>query len=580
MAKFDMNDGLVALFEDFMLRNEYEEALNVICDCYTIAPTSFVISEIIFKIMMTCDSKLCSKALDYLEQSLRLMPTDDDHKYVFIEGLKDKTGQFGDVWSAFHHFVLSSLHHRKISDGYTDILPDNLQEYVNYPNCDYLVQIYVHAFMSGPFKSTVIVSHPEEKFSALVKWINVFYKCNAEIDDLLKNLHLLLDYIFELELSDDPKIPKCAAIHKAPVSKYILILLSCCKDVFHLENQQKFFILTESPYLILKICEQRLDDMLGKRTVPQNSVLTLKSIVEDYFFDQREQKIPKEEKSPRKSKKGRKSTTPSKNYTFAKLKAGKKHKGDTDFHICCRSNRFDNLLEAMYADKSKDINAKNCLGMTPLHEACLVGSYLCCKFLIEESGVRKVDFRATDNEGRTPLHFAVYTKALDVVNLLIKRGGSDLVKYRDNMGKKPIDYCESEEIRKILQDTQLHLEPSDDESQKNSDSEQQKLPTLKNSENLPLYLRTLRSLIGTYCDIYDIPKDENDGKVELLSHSDEECCHYKAPAERTLCADDFSTLATIVKNIKKLAACVKCISTDVNMKRELRGLEFLALSFV
>ncbi|GBL75461.1 hypothetical protein AVEN_194638-1 [Araneus ventricosus] len=272
-AEYDMSEGLVALFEDFMLRNEYEEALNVICDCYNIAPTSFVISEIIFKIMMTCDSKICSEALDYLEQSLRFMPTDDDHKYIFIEGLKDQTGPFGDVWGAFDHFVLSSLRHRKISDGYV-----SLHEYVKHPNCDYLVQIYVHAFLRGPFKSTIFGSHPVEKFSSLVKWINVFYKYNAEIDDLLKNLHSLLDHIFELELSNYPAIPKCAAIHKAPISKYILILLNSCKDVFRLENQQRFFILTDSSYLILKICQQRLDDMLDKESVPQNSVLTLKSI--------------------------------------------------------------------------------------------------------------------------------------------------------------------------------------------------------------------------------------------------------------------------------------------------------------
>ncbi|GBL75475.1 hypothetical protein AVEN_194650-1 [Araneus ventricosus] len=262
------------------------------------------------------------------------------------------------------------------------------------------------------------------------------------------------------------------------------------------------------------------------------------------------------------------------------LKSGKKRKGDTDFHVCCRTNRFDNLLEALYAHKSKDINAKNSLGITPLHEACLADSYLCCKFLIEESDVRKVNFRAVDCQGRTPLHFAVYKKALDVVNLLLKRGGSDLVKCRDNMGKKPIDYSESEDIRKILQNTELQLEPSDDESQKSSDSMEKKLPKLKNSESLPLYLRTLRSLVGTYCEIYDIPKDENDGVVKLLSHCEEECSHYKVSAEGTLCMEDSSTFETLVENIKKLSACAKRISTDDNLKKELRGLDILVASFV
>ncbi|GFT01127.1 ANK_REP_REGION domain-containing protein [Nephila pilipes] len=100
--------------------------------------------------------------------------------------------------------------------------------------------------------------------------------------------------------------------------------------------------------------------------------------------------------------------------------------GDTELHEYCRAGRHADLLQAMFTNSSLDINSKNSAGNTPLHLACLVNSFHCMKFLLEEAGDQTVDFKATDIEGRTPLHCAVYVNALDIAKMLLKKGGEQI----------------------------------------------------------------------------------------------------------------------------------------------------------
>ncbi|CAL1300624.1 unnamed protein product [Larinioides sclopetarius] len=550
-----MNYGMVALFESFILREDYDAAMDFIDDCFGYAPTPFVINEIIFKIMMNCNEKLAYKAAGFLECKMRVMFAHEDQKINFISALKDQSGTNSNIWDAFSRFVWSSLYSLKVTEAY------HIQnECIKSPNCDLLVDIYIKAFLKCSVKSDILGSHVEERLSVLLQWINLYYKYNFDDEPVLSYLHQLLDYIVDSEISSDSSLPLSVKIHTVNLSQYMFLILNNCKDAFAtVEKQQRFFIYSMSYCLIIKICQYRLLQLIEEKSQPQNPrMLTLKSIVDNFFFHR-----------PEKSSSVRKPISPRRSCWGMQLKKFSKDPipGDTSLHKHCRLARPADLLCILYAEKSKDINEKNRVGNTPLHEACLSSSYLCCKFLIEETVDRKVDFRATDNEGRTPLFCAVYVDSFDIVKLLLHRGGNDLVKCRDNWGKKPVDYSTSDEMKKMLQEYESKLEETGEEEFLESlVSSELKLPNLKHSKDYYLYLRTLRTFVLNYCEIYDLPKTETD--VKTLSHDSKECYHYKADC-KTLCMEDASILDTFSEVVMKFISCAKFISEEESVKKEL-----------
>ena len=52
-----------------------------------------------------------------------------------------------------------------------------------------------------------------------------------------------------------------------------------------------------------------------------------------------------------------------------------------------------------------DVNTKDVNGLTPLHWACIKGSYVAFQYLMPSG----VDVNAVDSVGRIPLHYAVET---------------------------------------------------------------------------------------------------------------------------------------------------------------------------
>ncbi|GBN65310.1 hypothetical protein AVEN_242516-1 [Araneus ventricosus] len=364
-----MNEGMVALFKSFILREDYDAAMDFIEDCIDYVPTPFVLNEIIFRIMMNCNEKLAYKASDYLEGRLRAMFVHEDQKSIFINALKDQSGTKPDIWDAFSHFVWSSLYNLKVSEAY-----HNHKEYAKSPNCDLLVDIYIKAFLKCSIKSDILGSRVEERLSGLLKWMSLYYKYNFGDEPVLSYLHRLLDYIVDSEISSNSCLPSCVKIHTANLSQYMFLILNICKDVFAtLEKQQRFFNYSMSFPLITKVCQYRLHELIEEKTLPQHpGMLTLKSIVGNYFFHRPEKK--------RRSCRGKKLKK------FSKVPIP----GDTNFHNGCRLGRPADLLCALYEGKTHDINKKNSAGNTPLHEACLASSYLCCKFLIEESGGKNI----------------------------------------------------------------------------------------------------------------------------------------------------------------------------------------------
>ncbi|XP_055926046.1 uncharacterized protein LOC129957639 isoform X1 [Argiope bruennichi] len=560
----DMNEGMVEMFNSFIANKDYEEALQFVSGCFGFVPTPFVINKIIFTIMMNCDESLAEEAEDYLEGVLRIMTT-HDKKSNIIEGLSYQSDRNSKVWDTFSHLVESSLYHLKILETCHD-----RKEYVKNPNCKILVNIFVKAFINCPLKSDILGSHAEKRLSSVLRWINQFYKYNIQHEPLLNYLHEFLDYIIDSEVSGDPSLPACVKIHSANLSQYMFLILNFCKDVFSsTQNQQRFFNNSKSLYLITKVCHYRLHELIEMEALPQDpGMLTLKSIVENYFFHTSKKKS--EDTKQTSSKSPIKSDSPRKSIRVKKLKKFSKEPipGDTDLHECCRLGRPADLLTALYGNKKKDINVKNSAGNTPLHEACLASSYLCSKFLIEEAGDRTIDYRATDNEGRTPLHCAVYVNAFDIVNLLLNRAGNALVKCPDNWGKTPIDYSTTDEMRTMLQKVESKLQ---DHNQDDS-----KLPSLKNSQDYHLYLRTLKTLVSSYFQIYDLPKVET--SIKTLSHDRKKCYHYKAESN-TMCLEDSSILDTFGKVVNKFISCAEVVAKEENAKMELKLWQTFAAAF-
>ena len=71
--------------------------------------------------------------------------------------------------------------------------------------------------------------------------------------------------------------------------------------------------------------------------------------------------------------------------------------------------------------KHADVNAKNCWGTTPLHNAAMYGH----KSIVEMLLTNKVDVNARKNEGKTPLYYAVMRGYKDIAELLRQHGGHE-----------------------------------------------------------------------------------------------------------------------------------------------------------
>ncbi|XP_059166846.1 uncharacterized protein LOC131949099, partial [Physella acuta] len=162
-------------------------------------------------------------------------------------------------------------------------------------------------------------------------------------------------------------------------------------------------------------------------------------------------------------------------------------KGETALHISCKKNDFEKLKELLLTP-GVNVNITDHYGWTPLHEACLHGSYECVKILLEympnidssqylenyENSL-KVDLNASSPDGITPLLDAVRNNHLDICQLLLKYGGKRLLNAKTIYGQTPLELAGSEEMKSVLRDVQLsdsllELEKDVDNSQSYVDS--------------------------------------------------------------------------------------------------------------
>ena len=98
-------------------------------------------------------------------------------------------------------------------------------------------------------------------------------------------------------------------------------------------------------------------------------------------------------------------------------------------------------LAQLLLDNGADVNAQSEDGSTSLHWA----TDNIAKLLIKN----KSDVNAQDAYGQTPLHFTTCFKRDTVFKILLENGADPFIKNID--GKIPLDFCESEEIRSLLE---------------------------------------------------------------------------------------------------------------------------------
>ena len=73
---------------------------------------------------------------------------------------------------------------------------------------------------------------------------------------------------------------------------------------------------------------------------------------------------------------------------------------------------------SLILEAAKIVNIKNQNGETPLHQACLEGSYVTVKWLLDNGA----DVCAVTKHRETPFHFACRSGNKDAVSLLLKAG--------------------------------------------------------------------------------------------------------------------------------------------------------------
>ena len=91
-----------------------------------------------------------------------------------------------------------------------------------------------------------------------------------------------------------------------------------------------------------------------------------------------------------------------------------------------------------------DVNAKNENGQTPLHWAVLEDRIEMAKLLIASGA----DVGAKNKDGETPLHWAVDNDNIEIAKLLIDSGAKVNVKKRN--GDTPLDWADSQEMEALL----------------------------------------------------------------------------------------------------------------------------------
>ncbi|KAK9974380.1 hypothetical protein ABG768_022481 [Culter alburnus] len=120
--------------------------------------------------------------------------------------------------------------------------------------------------------------------------------------------------------------------------------------------------------------------------------------------------------------------------------------GETLLHRACKRNQVETLLRILSVPGT-DVNIKDHAGWTPLHEACNHGSTECVQALLQYCPNLQLGSQV---QGVSPLHDALLSQHTHIAKMLLRRGGSPLLRLRDNEGQTPLDLVSFEALREEL----------------------------------------------------------------------------------------------------------------------------------
>ncbi|KAH0947941.1 hypothetical protein HN011_001479 [Eciton burchellii] len=119
-------------------------------------------------------------------------------------------------------------------------------------------------------------------------------------------------------------------------------------------------------------------------------------------------------------------------------------KGETTLHTACLKKNAEKVKFLLLAGANP--NTKDNAGWTPLQEVVSYGYVKICEILLDGGASPNI----LGYENSTPLHEAAKCDGIEEAKLLLKHGADKNL--CDQYGKKPIDYCKSEEMRQFLMD--------------------------------------------------------------------------------------------------------------------------------
>ncbi|KAF7418634.1 hypothetical protein HZH68_001287 [Vespula germanica] len=155
--------------------------------------------------------------------------------------------------------------------------------------------------------------------------------------------------------------------------------------------------------------------------------------------------------------------------------------GETPLHIACIKGQKE--IVKILLEIGADPNTKDNANWSPLQESINLGHYEICELLLKAGAFTN----SPGIENRTALHEAVINNKVEEVKLLLQYNANKEV--YDQYGKKPIDYCYSDEMKETLLNMNVSSINTETEYELNSIFDQ----TFYNN-NLIVYLSNLSEI--------------------------------------------------------------------------------------
>ncbi|XP_036144576.1 BRCA1-associated RING domain protein 1 [Monomorium pharaonis] len=119
-------------------------------------------------------------------------------------------------------------------------------------------------------------------------------------------------------------------------------------------------------------------------------------------------------------------------------------KGETPLHVACVKKNTELVKHLLLVGANP--NTKDNAGWTPLQEVVNYGCTEICEILLNCGALPNI----SGYKNRRPLHEAVKLNRIEETKLLLRYNADR--DQCDQYGKKPIDYCRSDEMRHLLMD--------------------------------------------------------------------------------------------------------------------------------